>query len=160
MNDEAKSRLKMKTVDHIGIVVKDARKVAAAWESMLGIGPWRFVETGGTMPGGEEIKVLLGFAYSANGVELELVEPSQGRILHSDFLDLTGGGLHHLAYIVDDVDGEAEKMVAEGAKVVLSSPGQYVYLRFEDDGGVIFELMRRRAPNGSLPADSPQSNWM
>ena len=78
MTDDAKSKLKMKTVDHIGIVVKDARKVAKAWESMLGIGPWTFTETGGTTPSGEEIKVLLGFAYSENGVELELIEPAQG----------------------------------------------------------------------------------
>ncbi|MEE8398009.1 MAG: VOC family protein [Desulfobacterales bacterium] len=145
MADDAKSKLKMRTVDHIGIVVKDARKVAAAWESMMGIGPWTFTETGGATPGGEEVKVLLGFAYSENGVELELIEIAQGRILHSDFLDLTGGGLHHLAYIVDDVDGEAAKLVAEGAEIVLSQPGAFAYLRFEDDGGVIFELMKGRA---------------
>lgn len=147
MADSAKSKLKMKTVDHIGIVVKDARKVAKAWESMLGIGPWNFVEQGRG-----DIKVLLGFAYSENGVELELIEPVEGRIYHSDFLDLTGGGLHHLAYRVDDVDGEAEKLVAEGAKVVLSQPGQWSYLKFEDDGGVIFELMKNRGPIQGSPS--------
>lgn len=144
--ESAKNRLKMRTVDHIGIVVKNARKVAEAWESTLGIGPWAFVETGGTDASGQEVKVLLGFAYSDNKVELELIEPLQGRIYHSDFLDLTGGGLHHLAYVVDDVDGETEKLVAEGAEVVLRQAGQYSYLRFEGDGGVVFELMSHHDP--------------
>jgi len=146
MGNDAKSKLKMKTVDHIGIVVKDIKKVAEAWETMLGIGPWRFIEQGGTDPSGQEVKVILGFAYTENNVELELIEPVEGRIYHSDFLDNTGGGLHHLAYVVEDVDGETEKLVAEGAEVVLSQPGQYSYVKFDDDGGVVFELMKHHDP--------------
>ena len=146
MTESEKNKLKMRTVDHIGIVVKNARDVAKAWESMLGIGPWNFIETGGKDADGNQVRVLLGFAYSENGVELELVEPVEGRILHSGFLDNTGGGLHHLAYAVDDVDGETEKLVAEGAERILYQPGEYSYLRFENDGGVIFELMRKRPP--------------
>ncbi len=148
MSEEATDEFRMETVDHIGIVVKDARKVAAAWESMLGIGPWNFTMTGGKDGKGGEVKVLLGFAYSENGVEYELIEPVEGRILHSDFLDLTGGGLHHMAHIVDDVEAETAKLVAKGAKVILSQPGGFSYLRFDDDGGVIIELMRGRAPAG------------
>lgn len=152
MTDSARSRLKMRTVDHIGIVVKNARDVAKAWESMLGIGPWRFTEMGGTDPSGQEIKVLLGFAYSENRVELELIEPVEGRIYHSDFLDNTGGGLHHLAYAVEDVDGETEKLVAEGARVVLSQPGGYSYVKFDDDGGVVFELMNKAGLDQRSPS--------
>ena len=147
MPDKPKGILDMKTVDHIGIVVKDARKVAKAWESMLGIGPWAFQERGGTDASGQKVRVLLAFAYTENGVEVELIEVAEGRIFHSDYLENVGEGLHHLAYAVDDVDGETEKLVAQGAKVVLSQPRAYSYLRFEDDGGVIIELMGKHPPN-------------
>jgi len=50
MPDKPKGILNMKTVDHIAIVAKDARKVAKAWESVLGIGSRAFQERGGTSP--------------------------------------------------------------------------------------------------------------
>ena len=146
MTDRAAAIFNMRTVDHIGIVVKDARKVAAAWERMLGIGPWTFTETEGRNGEEEAVRVMLAFAYSDNGVEYELIQPISGRILHADYLDSTGGGLHHLANMVDDVDGEAARLVAAGAEIVLRSPGQWAYLRFEGDGGVTIELMRKHAP--------------
>lgn len=146
MTDEPKGNLNMKTVDHIGIVVKDARKVAKAWESLLGIGPWAFVERGDTDSSGQTVRALLAFAYTENGVELELIQPVEGRIYHSDFLDNVGEGVHHLAYAVEDVDGETEKLVAQGAEVVLFQPGVHSYLKFEGDGGVIIELMRKHEP--------------
>lgn len=146
MPDKPEGILNMKTVDHIAIVVHDARKVARAWEATLGIGPWVFQERGGTSPSGQKIRVLIAYAYTENGVEFELIEPVEGKIFHSEYLDNVGEGLHHIAYAVDDVDGDTKKLVDQGAKVVLGQPGAYSYLRFEGDGGVITELMGKHPP--------------
>ena len=144
MPDKSESVIKLKTVDHIGMVVKDARKTARQWESMLGIGPWAFRELGGTRPDGRTIKVLLAFAYTENEVELELIEIVQGPIYHTAFAETVGEGLHHIGYAVDDVLAETAKLVAQGAEVVEDQGPKCQYLRFEGDGGVITELFPKR----------------
>ena len=146
MVDEKKG-IDVGTVDHISIVVKDAHKVAKAWESMLGIGPWMWWEKGSTGPGGRTRRNTQGFAYTETGVEWELIEvPGEGEepIFHSEFMDKWGEGLHHLGTGVDDVDAATRKLVDQGGKVVLGAPGAFSYVRFEDDGGLLLELMHTR----------------
>ena len=143
MADSETSKLKLETVDHIGIVVKDCEKVAESWEKMFGIGPWTFITNSGTDAEGNPIESKLGFAYMGD-LELELIEITKGKILHSEFLNEHGENLHHLGFFVDDVDGEAAKLVERGAEIIIQRPGQWIYLDSGGPGGVIFELMQRR----------------
>ncbi len=133
--------LKLETVDHIGIHVRDCEKVIETWGRMFGIGPWAIREMSGTTPEGKTLTTRLAFAYLDNGVELELIQPPEGR---TGFIDTHGEGLHHWGFFVDDVDGEAAKLVERGATIVQQKPGQWIYLDCGGPGGVIFELMQRR----------------
>src|SRR3954469_5455702 len=45
----------------------------------------------------------LGFARSGN-MQIELLQPVRGEGLHVEFLAENGPGLHHLGFIVDDID--------------------------------------------------------
>ncbi len=121
--------LKLETIDHIGIHVRDCEKVIETWGRMFGIGPWAIREIGGTTPEGKTLTTRLAFAYLDNGVELELIQPPEG---HTGFIDTHGEGLHHWGFFVDDVDGEAARLVERGAKIVQQRPGQWIYL---DCGG-------------------------
>jgi len=143
MADSETREFRLETVDHIGIVVKNCEKVIETWERMFGIGPWTFTTNTGTDAEGNPIEAKLAFAYMGD-LELELIEIVKGKILHSEFLEEHGEGLHHLGFFVDDVDGEAANRVAEGAKIIIQNPGQWVYLDPGGPGGVIFELMQRR----------------
>jgi methylmalonyl-CoA/ethylmalonyl-CoA epimerase len=145
MADTAASILKMKTMDHISMVVKDARRTAEQWESMLGIGPWAFHARGGTKPDGEVVKAIVAYAYAENGVEYELIEIVEGTVFHSEFIDKHGEGLHHIGFAVEDFEADTEKLVAAGAEVVLRQSG-CTYVRFDGDGGVITELYRKHPP--------------
>jgi len=136
-------KFKLETVDHIGIVVRDCEKVTEAWERMFGISPWTFITNTGTDAEGNPIEAKLAFAYMGD-LELELIEVVKGKILHSEFLEEHGEGLHHLGFFVDDVDGEAANLVERGAEIILQRPGQWIYLDCGGPGGVIFELMQRR----------------
>jgi hypothetical protein len=49
-------------------------------------------------------------------MQLELIQPVTGESIYSDFLDRTGGGLHHLCWEVDDLDAALAR--AEGMPVV------------------------------------------
>jgi catechol 2,3-dioxygenase-like lactoylglutathione lyase family enzyme len=143
VSDKSKSVLNLKTFDHIAMVVKDARKSAKEWESMLGIGPWAFQVRGGTTPDGQTVKVICAYAYMENEVEVEFIEIVEGRIFHSEFQETVGEGLHHVGYAVDDVLADTKKLVAQGAEVVMDQGAGCQYLRFEGDGGVITELYRK-----------------
>ena len=129
------SRVELKSVDHIGIVVRDCDKVIESWSELFGIGPWTFREMGG---GSVKLKVGVGYLGS---IRIDLVQPVEGKVLHSDFLEEHGEGLHHLGFYVDDVDKEAAKLVEKGAKVLINNPGNYIYLDTGGPGGVIYELM-------------------
>jgi len=133
----------LETVDHIGIVVRDCEKVIETWGRMFGIGPWTFTTNTGTDAEGNPMEVKLAFAYMGD-LEIELIEIKKGKILHSEFLEEHGEGLHHLGFFVDDVDGEAAKLVEQGAEIIIQRPGQWIYLDSGGPGGVIFELMQRR----------------
>lgn len=135
-------KLQLNTVDQVSIAVKDIDKVAESWSSMFGIGPWTYTDIGGADAKGRPWKARLAFAY-LGPLQIELVQPVEGRIFQSRFLDTFGEGLHHLGFYVDDVDGEASNLVARGAKLLITDPGNFAYLESGGPGGVIFELMRR-----------------
>jgi len=142
MRDSSTHRLELKQVNQIGIVVRDSEKVMESWTEMFGIGPWTIRDFDITDVEGRPGKVRLCFA-ELGGVQLELIEPVEGRIFHSQFLDEHGEGLHHLGFHVDDVDAEADNLVKQGAKVLSSMPGRYAYMGTGGPGGVIFEVIRR-----------------
>lgn len=87
-----------KTVDHISFAVKDIGKVIEAWSSMFGMGPWTFRDGEGTDAEGRPWKGR--FAYTFLGpVEIELIQPVEGRMLQSDLLDIWGKGYITLAFL-------------------------------------------------------------
>lgn len=135
-------KLELKTVDQIGIVVRDIDKVVESWSELFGIGPWTYMELGGTDEKGRSGKARLAFAY-LGPVQIELIQCIEGRIFHSDFLEEHGEGLHHLGFYVDDVDAEAANLVEQGCKVLSTMPGGYAYMGTGGPGGVIFEVIRR-----------------
>ena len=141
MSNSKQSKFKLKTLDHVGIHVKNIEEVMEVWEKMFGIGPWTIVDSKLTAPSGESVIVKLAFAYSENGVEYELIQPPEG---YTQWMDYHGEGLQHWGFFVDDVNGEAAKLVERGAQIVAQVPGEWIYLTCPGAGGVIFELMQRR----------------
>ncbi|MFD8337957.1 VOC family protein [Streptomyces solisilvae] len=44
--------------------------------------------------------------------EIELIQPLKGRPPYTEFLDLHGEGVHHLAYVVEGIDQYLESLRA------------------------------------------------
>src|ERR1035438_405683 len=78
--------------------------------SLFGIGPFRFVEWPDRKESkyyyrGVEEQIRLKQAFVQLGdVEVELIQPLEGRNAYQDFLDQTGGGIHHVLFEVPDID--------------------------------------------------------
>lgn len=58
----------------------------------------------------------IGLAY-AGDVQLELIEPVRGASIYREFLDAGCSGLHHTAYLTDDIDATLAAASAAGLPV-------------------------------------------
>ena len=146
MADSEGRKVKVESIDQIGIVVEDCDKVMETWERMLGIGPWTTMTNTGTDAEGNPVEVKLAFAYVGD-LELELIEVVKGKMAHSEWLAEHGEGLQHLSFFADDPDQDTAALVKQGARILFQRPGQLSLLDC-GPGGVIFEPQRRR---GKIP---------
>jgi len=142
MANHSGRKFQVKEVAQIGYAVKDIGPVVEKWSSLYGIGPWTYAENSGTDAKGRPWKVRMALA-SVGSLQIELVQPVEGRIFQSRFLDTWGEGVHHIGFYVDDVDAEAGNLVAQGVKLFTQSPGRFAYLDAGGAGGAIFELISR-----------------
>jgi len=104
------SGLELKRLVQIGIVVADLTRTTQVLTSLFGIGPFRQVkwpdraESKYYYRGVEEqIRIRQAFVQMGD-VEVELIQPLEGRNGYKDFLDETGGGIHHILFEVSDID--------------------------------------------------------
>ncbi len=56
----------------------------------------------------------------ANKLDVEFISPIEGDAIYRDFLNKNGEGIHHIAFMVDDLDAETAKLVARGIPVITS----------------------------------------
>jgi hypothetical protein len=87
--------------------------------------------------------LALGFARSAN-MQIELLQPVRGEGLHVEFLASNGPGLHHLGFIVSDIDEVVAVGEANGfARLMGSQFGslRFCYLDTWDALGLYVELV-------------------
>ncbi len=139
---------------HVGVVVRNIDLAIAHLES-LGMGPftgtlgakWSEISFKGELRGkSEEWKLKISNA-RMGGVQLELLEPCGGNSALQESLDSTGEGLHHIGYLVDNLDNEITRCLRQGLKVWTMSkreggPG-FVYFEPTQVAGIAIELRTR-----------------
>lgn len=93
----------------VGVVVRDLEQSMAALTAVFGIGPFRVAEC--PAPGREQQQFCYGEparyrtrqAFADLGtVELELIQPLEGKTIWADFLAERGPGIHHIRFNVPD----------------------------------------------------------
>jgi methylmalonyl-CoA/ethylmalonyl-CoA epimerase len=121
--------VKLRRLVQIGIVVPDCDRTTQLLTSLFGIGPFRFVEWPdrpeskyyyrGTA---ERIRIKQAFVQCGD-VEVELIQPLEGHNGYQDFLDQTGGGIHHVLFEVSDIDPVIHELAKSGVTVLQSGTG-------------------------------------
>ncbi|MGV1683810.1 VOC family protein [Sphingopyxis sp. NJF-3] len=135
-------------IDQIGFVVADLDRSLSSRMRALGLGPWT-VFRGVTLDGrfrGEPTHVAIDVALAYQGdVQIELIQPVGDA--PSPYRDGSGAalcGMHHMAWIVDDLDAAVASATARGLSVVFeaSNPSTRVaYLEAPDDPGFLYEFI-------------------
>jgi methylmalonyl-CoA epimerase len=125
-------------VDHLGIAVPNLGAAIAFYEALgFAVAHRETVET-------EKVHVAM---LPAGDSRIELLEPSAPDSPISKFLEKRGGGLHHLALKVPDLDAAVERLRAAGARL-LNEPRagagghRYVFVHPASTGGVLLELIQ------------------
>lgn len=120
MAQTSPAKVKVKGISQVALVVKDLQKAMENYWNILGIGPWDIYSWEPPLvyarryhgkPAWAREKIALT---QVGAVQLELSQPIEGDSIYQDFLMEHGEGLHHLQFLVDNVDETAEILVKEG----------------------------------------------
>ena len=104
------AKIKCQGINQVAIVVHDLEQVAMNYWTILGIGPWSIFEWEAPLVydrtyHGQRAWARERIALAQVGaVQLELVQPVEGPSIYRDWLEEHGEGLHHMNFLVDDVD--------------------------------------------------------
>ncbi len=145
--------LHLPKLGQIGMVVRDMEKTMNYYRDTFGIRPWVVFEGEPVfaVQRGENVNPTLKIGLSYIGdVQLELIQVLKGKTYHTDLLE-KGEGLHHLGFMVKDIEKRLEACSMLGIDVIqkgrISSKGftvDYAYLDTVKIGGVIFEFIQTR----------------
>ena len=138
---------------HASIIVRDMNEAIKFYET-LGIGPFpptigpEGVPLSGQTVRGKQSDYTMDLRYAKGGVgglNFELVQPLEGESIYKEFLEKKGEGVHHLAFVVDDLDKEIAEMAERGFKVIQTGQtarGKFAYFDTDAVGGVVTELIQ------------------
>jgi len=149
MAEQQKSRVKLPPVQQVCIVVRDMDRAIEYYGSTFGIGPFRTIDVDmeGVLLRGKPIRTTIKVAFAKSGpLQVELIQPVEGKNIYTEFLDSKGEGLHHLGFQVDDLEAILAELAKEGIEPVFhqSLPHRgtaFAYVNSDKVGGVIFELI-------------------
>lgn len=128
----------MNKIEHIGIAVKDIEKATETYSKLLNQTPYK------TEAVESENVITTFFKTGENKIEL-LEATSEESAIHK-FIEKKGEGIHHIAFDVDDIYAEMERLSKEGFVVLNEQPKRgadnklVCFLHPKSVNGVLIEL--------------------
>jgi methylmalonyl-CoA/ethylmalonyl-CoA epimerase len=129
-------------LEHIGIAVKSLGISDDLFAKLLGKESYKKERV-------EREGVVTSF-YGAGGSKIELLEASNPESPISKFIDKKGEGIHHLAFGVENILEEIERLKKEGFQFISEEPKEgadnklVVFLHPKSTNGVLVELCQEK----------------
>ncbi|MFN4145296.1 MAG: methylmalonyl-CoA epimerase [Runella sp.] len=125
-------------VEHLGIAVKSIATSDTIFEKLFNTSPYKHeaVESEG---------VLTSF-FRINQTKIELLEATRPDSPIAKFIEKKGEGIHHIAFEVDDILSEMERLKQEGFILLNETPKRgadnkwVCFLHPKNTNGVLIEL--------------------
>ena len=131
-------------IDHIGIAVRDLQDALGFYRDTLGCSVM-----GQETIEAERVRVaMLPMGNAESRWRIELLEAMDNESVIARFVEKRGPGLHHIALRVDDLASVAQRLKAQGCRL-LNEPRQgagghtYVFIHPGSAGGVLLELIQK-----------------
>ena len=133
-------------IAHIGLAVKDLAAAQQIYETLLGMAPSHVQRV-------EEQKVDVS-SFHVDDTNIELTSGTSPESPISKFIEKRGEGIHHVAFEVDDIRAEVERLKAAGVQLIDQQPRMgadnfwVVFIHPKSANGVLVELCQK-AGNGA-----------
>ena len=133
----------MKKIEHIGIAVRDIEKSNALFAALFGKEHYKIeaVESEG---------VKTSF-FKCGPNKIELLQATHYNSPIAKFIEKKGEGMHHIAFAVDDIEKEIERLTKEGFEMIHKAPKKgadnklIAFLHPKSTNGVLIELCQEIA---------------
>jgi len=128
----------MNKIEHIGIAVKDLERSGIVFEKLFGREQYKVEEVAS-----EGVKTSF-FKVGPN--KIELLEATREDSPIAKYIERKGEGIHHIAFEVDDIVKEIERLKGEGFIVLNDTPKKgadnklVAFLHPKSSNGVLVEL--------------------
>lgn len=128
----------MRKIEHLGIAVKSLEASKLIFEKLLGTPAYKEEEVAS-----EGVKTLF-FGTGPN--KIELLEATKPESPIAKFIEKKGEGIHHVAFDVEDILAEVQRLKSEGFTILNEVPKRgadnkwVVFVHPRDTNGVLIEL--------------------
>ncbi|SKB88270.1 methylmalonyl-CoA epimerase [Soonwooa buanensis] len=130
-------------IEHLGIAVKSLGLSDDLFSKLLGKDSYKQESV-------EREGVVTSF-YQVGDSKIELLEASKEESPISKFIEKKGEGIHHIAFGVDDIHSEIERLKKAGFQFISEEPKDgadnkiVVFLHPKSTNGVLVELCQEKA---------------
>lgn len=130
--------MSVEKIDHIGIAVKSIEEWIGFYRDVLGL-----EYTGSEVVSEQKVRVAF---LTIGESRIELLEPTSEESPISKFLETRGGGIHHIAVRVSDIDAALKRHQEAGARLIDTEARRgahgmkIAFIHPKATGGVLMEL--------------------
>ncbi len=128
----------MNKIEHIGIAVKDLEAANKTYEALLGVAPYKSETV-------ESESVTTSFFHCGES-KIELLEALSEESAIAKSIAKRGEGIHHIAFSVDNIEEEIQRLSKKGFVVLNERPKKgadnkwVAFLHPKSANGVLVEL--------------------
>ncbi|MEX0719353.1 MAG: methylmalonyl-CoA epimerase [Balneolaceae bacterium] len=125
-------------IEHLGIAVKDLKAATKTYELLLNISPYKSETV-------ESEKVETVF-FQTGESKIELLGATEKNSVIAKYIEKKGEGLHHIAFEVEDIYAELDRLRSEGFTILNEKPKEgadnklVAFVHPKDNHGVLVEL--------------------
>ena len=106
----------MKKIEHIGIAVSNLDEAQEIYSSLLGQSPYK-TET-------VNLEGVITTFFKVGNLKIELLQGLNDDNAISKFIEKRGEGIHHIAFEVEDIKSEINRLKKSGFKIINENPKQ------------------------------------
>lgn len=132
----------LKKIEHIGIAVKNLENANQLFSKLFGKDHYKVEKV-------ESEGVSTSF-FMLGETKIELLEATKPDSAIAKFIEKKGEGIHHIAYDVEDIYAEIDRLKKEGFEIINETPKEgadnklICFLHPKSTNGILVELCQER----------------
>lgn len=101
-------------IEHLGIAVKDLQAAGQLYETLLGAAPYKQEDV--------ESEGVSTLFFATGESKIELLQALNDTSPIAKFIEKKGEGIHHIAFAVEDIQAEMERLRQQGFQLLNEQP--------------------------------------